>query len=92
MIQPPQKKQGDQGSPDLDAQGVLARADESLDLQILLKDTNELDEQSKTKQSDLIKLFRQTPLYTFLPDKPVKQAYFIMLLSMIGSFGIWFIS
>ena len=62
------------------------------DLQILLKDTNELDEQSKTKQSDLIKLFRQTPLYTFLPDKPVKQAYFIMLLSMIGSFGIWFIS
>jgi len=62
------------------------------DLQILLKPENELDERSRAKQSELISLFRQTPLYKFLPDKPVKQAYFLMLISMIGSFGIWFIS
>jgi hypothetical protein len=62
------------------------------DLNILLKDRNELDDHSKTKQDELIDFFRQNPLYTFLPDKPVKQAYLLMLLSMISSFGIWFIS
>lgn len=62
------------------------------DLQILLKDEIELDAESKTKQHELITFFQQTPLYKFLPDKPVKQAYLIMLASMVGSFGIWFIS
>ncbi len=62
------------------------------DLQILLRDSNDLDEPAKTKQQELIELFRKTPLYKFLPDKPVKQAYFLMLISMIGSFGIWLTS
>jgi hypothetical protein len=62
------------------------------DLQILLKDTNDLDEHSRTKQQELIHFFQENPLYTFLPDKPVKQAYLLMLFSMLGSFGIWFIS
>lgn len=62
------------------------------DLQILLKDNNELDEADKSKQQKLIIFFSDTPLYKFLPDKPVKQAYFIMLISMISSFGIWFFS
>jgi len=62
------------------------------DLQILLKDSTELDEESKDQQEKLILLFKETPLYKFLPDKPVKQAYILMLISMVGSFGIWFIS
>ncbi|MEP1152362.1 MAG: hypothetical protein ABJH08_11595 [Balneola sp.] len=62
------------------------------DLQILLKNNEELDEIDRTKQQKLISFFNETPLYKFLPDKPVKQAYFIMLISMIGSFSIWFFS
>lgn len=62
------------------------------DLQLLLRDKNELDDDSKTKQEELIHVFEETPLYKFLPDKPVKQAYFLMLVSMVASFGIWFIS
>ena len=60
------------------------------DLQILLKDSDNLNEAEKSKQQSLIAFFNETPLYKFLPDKPVKQAYFIMLISMISSFGIWF--
>ena len=62
------------------------------DLQILLKNGEELDEIDRSKQQKLISFFNETPLYKFLPDKPVKQAYFIMLISMIGSFSIWFFS
>ena len=62
------------------------------DLNVLLKDSNELDEKSKSQQQELITFFQKTPLYKFLPDKPVKQAYVLMLFSMLASFGIWFIS
>ena len=62
------------------------------DLQILLKDENELDEKTKTKHRELISFFNVTPLYTLLPDKPVKQAYLLMLFSISCSFLIWFIS
>ncbi|WP_018128472.1 hypothetical protein [Balneola vulgaris] len=61
-------------------------------LEILLKPADELDAASRAKQEELIRLFTEKPLYKFLPDKPVKQAYFLMLISMISSFGIWFIS
>tara|TARA_R100000664_G_C2689800_1_gene94367 strand:- start:322 stop:702 length:381 start_codon:yes stop_codon:yes gene_type:complete len=62
------------------------------DLQLLLKDEDELDEQTKTKHRELISFLQITPLYTLLPDKPVKQAYLLMLFSMSCSFLIWFIS
>lgn len=62
------------------------------DLQLLLKDEAELDEQTKTKHRELISFLQITPLYTLLPDKPVKQAYLLMLFSMSCSFLIWFIS
>lgn len=62
------------------------------DLQILLKNSDDLDEDSKTKQQELINFFQANPLHKFLPDKPVKQAYLLMVASMLGSFGIWFIS
>ncbi len=60
------------------------------DTSLLLKDADELDEESKSKQEYLINFFQETPLYQYLPDKPVKQAYLLMLVSMIGSFMIWF--
>jgi hypothetical protein len=62
------------------------------DLQILLRENSELDEQTRDKKNELIKLFQETPLYKFLPDKPIRQAYILMLISMLGSFAIWFIS
>ncbi len=62
------------------------------DLELLLKEESELDDQSLEKQKELIDLFSHTPVYKFLPDKPVKQAYVLMLVSMLASFGIWFIS
>jgi len=62
------------------------------DLQILLQPDTELNEHLKSKKSELIAFFQDQPLYTFLPDKPVKQAYFLMLVSMLVSFGIWIIT
>ncbi len=62
------------------------------DIQVLLQNVDELDEESKTQQQKLIKFFNETPLYKFLPDRPVKQAYVLMLISMMMSFGIWVIS
>lgn len=60
------------------------------DLKLLLKNTEELDDEAQKQQQKLIQLFKETPVYKFLPDKPVKQAYFLMLFSMIASFLIWF--
>lgn len=56
---------------------------------ILLEDTAQLDDQTRTKQEAVISYFKENPLHNFLPDKPVKQAYFLMVLSMISSFSIW---
>ncbi len=62
------------------------------DLQILLADESELNDYTRTQQKKLIQLFNEQPVHTFLPDKPVKQAYFLMVFSMISCFGIWFVS
>ena len=43
------------------------------DLQLLLKDEDELDEQTKTKHRELISFLQITPLYTLLPDKPARH-------------------
>tara|TARA_R110002096_G_scaffold183757_19_gene361995 strand:- start:1062 stop:1520 length:459 start_codon:yes stop_codon:yes gene_type:complete len=61
------------------------------DTSLLLENVEELDEESKSKQEYLINFFSETPLYQYLPDKPVKQAYMLMLISMVGSFMIWFL-
>mgnify|MGYP003627558882 CR=1 FL=1 len=62
------------------------------DLNVLLKSSTELDKKGREQQQELISFFRETPLYKFLPDKPVKQAYVLMFFSVVASFGIWFIS
>ncbi len=65
--------------------------DVKLDVNLLLQDRDSLTESEQQRQKVLIQKFTATPLYRFLPDKPVKQAYILMVISMIGSFGIWFI-
>lgn len=60
------------------------------DAEVLVKKEDELDEVEKTRRQQLEEFFTEHPLYNFLPDKPVKQAYFLFLLSLIGSFTIWY--
>lgn len=61
------------------------------DAEVLVKKEEELDEEELTRRQQLEEFFTNNPLYTFLPDKPVKQAYILFLVSIIGSFGIWYI-
>lgn len=61
------------------------------DAEVLVKKEDELDEVEKTRRQQLEEFFTEHPLYNFLPDKPVKQAYILFLLSLIGSFTIWYI-
>ncbi|MDR9419784.1 hypothetical protein [Gracilimonas sp.] len=61
------------------------------DAEVLVKREEELDEDEKTRREQLEAFFTENPLYNYLPDKPVKQAYALFVLSLVGSFGIWFI-
>lgn len=61
-------------------------------VEVLVKHENELNDQERSTKELLIQIFTETPVYTFLPDKPVKQAYFLLLGSMLVSFFIWFLS
>ncbi len=60
--------------------------------EILVKPEEELTEQEKSIRKQLFDVFIETPVHMFLPDKPVKQAYFLFLGSMIVSFTIWFLN
>ncbi|WP_421773458.1 hypothetical protein [Gracilimonas sp.] len=60
------------------------------DAEVLVKKENELDPEEKTRREQLEEFFRENPLYNFLPDRPVKQAYFLFLLSILVSFAIWY--
>jgi hypothetical protein len=60
------------------------------DAEVLVKKETELDPEEKTRREQLEEFFEENPLYNFLPDKPVKQAYFLFLISLISSFGIWY--
>lgn len=61
------------------------------DAEVLVKKEEELDEEEKNRREQLEEFFTENPLYNYLPDKPVKQAYFLFLLSLVGSFSIWYI-
>lgn len=61
------------------------------DAEVLVKKEEELDEEEKSRRQQLEEFFTENPLYNYLPDKPVKQAYVLFLLSLIGSFSIWYI-
>ena len=58
--------------------------------EVLATPDEELSEEQLKKQAELIEFFTEKPLYQFLPDKPVKQAYFLFLITSIASFGIWY--
>ena len=60
------------------------------DAEVLVKKEHELDPDEKTRREQLEEFFRENPLYNFLPDRPVKQAYFLFLISLIASFAIWY--
>ncbi|MEQ8525206.1 hypothetical protein [Gracilimonas sp.] len=60
------------------------------DAEVLVKKEDELNPDEKTRREQLEEFFRENPLYNFLPDRPVKQAYFLFLVSLIASFTIWY--
>jgi len=49
-----------------------------------------LTDQELEVRRELIGFIDDHPVETLLPDKPVKQAYIIMLISWAVSFGIWY--
>lgn len=58
--------------------------------ELLAQNEDILNEKEKEIRSELMQFIDEYPIETLLPDKPVKQAYFLMLASIIISFGIWF--
>lgn len=59
--------------------------------EVLLKKEEELEEDEQKKLHELLTFFEETPLHKYLPAKPVIQAYFIFLFSLIGSMSIWYL-
>ncbi len=60
--------------------------------ELLAQSEEILNDQEKEIRSELMQFIDEHPIETLLPDKPVKQAYFLMLASIIISFGIWFLN
>ena len=63
----------------------------SVNPEILVKNEQELSDEERGMRDKLLAVFSEKPVYQFLPDKPVKQAYFLMLASFVVSFLIWFL-
>ena len=61
------------------------------DAEVLVKKEDELKPEEKTRREQLEEFFQENPLYNFLPDRPVKQAYFLFLISLMASFTIWYL-
>ncbi len=59
--------------------------------EVLVKAEDKMDEHEKTRRRQLEEFFTKNPLHNFLPDKPVKQAYVLFLISIIASFAIWYL-
>ena len=59
--------------------------------EVLVKNETDLNEEERKMREQLLSVFAEKPVYQFLPDKPVKQAYFLMVTSMAISFLIWFL-
>lgn len=60
--------------------------------EVLVKDPGELEEEELSKREELERLFKEKPLYTYLPNKPVKQALILFLFSILGSLLIWLLN
>ncbi len=66
--------------------------DLSINPELLLKNNSELNDDDLKEKEHLISIFSEKPVYQFLPDKPVKQAYFLLIASLLISLLIWFLS
>lgn len=60
------------------------------DAEILALNTEQLTQEQLTKRKELENYLKENPVYKLLPDTPVKQAYVLMLFSLIISYGIWY--
>ena len=60
--------------------------------EVLARAEHDLSEAEIDERKNLIIFLTQHPVVTLLPIKPIKQAYVILLFSMIVSFGIWYFS
>lgn len=59
---------------------------------ILAEDKNILTDKELELRNELLDFIADHPIETLLPDRPVKQAYVLMLISLVVSFGIWYVS
>lgn len=62
------------------------------DAEVLVKPEDELDPEEISRREQLEEFFSENPLYNYLPNQPVVQAYVLLILSLIGSLGIWYLS
>ncbi|MCR9133583.1 MAG: hypothetical protein NXI08_13455 [bacterium] len=58
--------------------------------ELLAQSEEILNDNEREIKQELLQFINEHPIETLLPDKPVKQAYLLMLGSIIVSFGIWF--
>lgn len=61
------------------------------DAEVLVKKEEELDPEEKTRREQLEEFFTENPLYNYLPNQPVIQAYVLLTLSLLGSLVIWYL-
>ncbi len=59
--------------------------------ELLILDERTLTDKELEEKKELESYLELHPVHTLLPAKPVKQAYFLMLVSLMISFGIWYI-
>lgn len=60
--------------------------------EILAQKDTSLSEDEKELKTELLDYIQSHPIETLLPAKPVKQAYVLLVISLVISFGIWFVS
>ena len=60
--------------------------------ELLARDENKMTEIELEERKNLIVFLAEHPIVTLLPVQPIKQAYLVLLFSMIVSFGVWYFS
>lgn len=58
--------------------------------ELVLKTDDELSENEISKRKEVEELFKDEKLYRFLPNRPIKQAVVIMVVSLALTAGIYF--
>lgn len=59
---------------------------------LLTKHSRDLSDDELFEREKIKEYLNENPVYKLLPDKPVKQAYYILLFSLIISFSLWYIA